>query len=1188
MGTAINTISNIDIADLYYKIKATEKQISEQTRELHSAKERLAKANTNASDIHTLDYEYKKTKGELDNFEQIRRNIQSKISQYNSLRSEWSRKAEDACKKAALLGLEVTFSASGIAVYNNPIHSGIYSDFSSQGSQQPIIKTSTFKFKGAIANDFKERILKVYPTWLEMAKAFWEVWKETDKLFKPNYDTTFADVLHALNSEISKGSDKLKDIDYKLQGLNRNNFGNPSEEIKAYEGKINALSVNLERLREQYDNIYETDPILGILYKGNSAYNEQWLERIEKLAQTRTALRGLKIPGGVLDLRTQKNIFISSRNSNKNKADYFKALLATYLLAFKPGVINIDIIEKDPSPQLVHGLDRSICKITDYKNHIAISEVINRLKQRYIELEYNPNGEIPSQLTIFYGYDDKSFDSIVKELNDVIAYGPARGLYFILVGGEGFDMSQSEHLRNKFNPVEFQAPDNLLSRDTDVRSSGKKLSLESWIFDHFQSFAKYNSNKVCPSLVDGTFYDRRNRLTEITAAGKNEKPKMIVPFAEKSDGTELNIVFTSDSASSTFVVGQTGVGKSYLLHSILSNMMLKYDTTAVELILMDFKTAGVELNYYKDVPHVSHLLVNGNDKQMVQEILKSIEKEMRQRGDALTTYDCEELAGYNKIAKSKGLKTYPYMIMVVDECSGLFEADQGIGIGTDEIKRIITKIAKEGRNQGIFMILSTQTYHGSGIPRDVIKQFKTFMFMKCSAEDVADCDINDSDLKNRVGSLKKSEVIMFRDNQKTEGRVYDYAGKKESDDDAMGIYKKKTIRYLRDPKNYTNPTKKQFYFSSKDRKYFENNEFDALAECIKNGKICMLPGRRISTDQKPVVCELKQAQGNNVLILGVNSERQAERVMWAGVMSLWKTSMNRDRDSQFYIFDNTSDGKPIDQLPIVNEISRLRNVSILPDSLKLLGIGDVFADVLLRNAELEKEKAANNAEIEGSSLADLVKLHRSKKTGNKKFPPIFLILPNHETFFSQLNKEFKIPKKITEYSENQEQTGSTTKGTNGNVKETDFGSIIMGGENATSTMPKKIENFSEIGKTADSIKTYAEALNYILSYGSEVGVHVIIQTSDLSKVIPNKKFSSAGNELNQLFSEIIMLRMPIAAAESITLGCHRLVAELPAELDRLRALIYSPYAISDNLSYLIPFDFPKEKDIDGLFRKLQD
>lgn len=1198
MQTDINAINEIDAIASYNNIKKIENTIKETEEKLAAAKKKQSEANDNASELDRKEDEYNREKAYHDRLIQRREIISRCISEYHSLRSTWSEVAEDACKKAALLNLKVTISAAGINVEQVTVCGGIYSDFSYSSSQQPVI-TGTFKFNGDIANDFRKRILKIFPAWLTMAKAFWRVWEETDKLYKPNYDTTCEDVSRALNTDITKQEEKLKVLGSELTKLKNKDFGNPRLSIESLSKDLNNLKEDLKKEQGKYNYIYENDPILGILskLKGHKYYGKEWLDRVKDLAMTRTELRGLQMPGGMLDLRKHKNIFISSPDSPQLRSEYFKALLATYLLAFPVGKINIDIIEKDPAPKLIHDLDRSICKITDYKNNQGVSEVINRIKQYYIELEGINNGQIPTQLTVFYGYDDRSFETIVKDLNDVITNGPTRGLHFIAVGSESFTPAQSSLLKNKFNPVGFHAPDDLFNNNdaiaiiTETDSSGKetgkrKESFERWIFNHFKTYAKVTGNKVCPSLADGTFYDRKNRFTEITAPD-DDKPKMAVPFGEKTNGSVMNLELSSNAASCAFIVGQTGSGKSYLLHSILSNMMLKYDTTAVELILMDFKTAGVELNYYKDVPHVSHLLVNGNDKQIVQEILKSIKVEMENRGNAFKELGCDEISNYNKKAKSKGLSTYPYMIMAVDECSGLFDSDQGVGMAADEIKKIITTIAKEGRSQGIFMILATQTYHGSGIPRDVIKQFNTFLLMKCSAEDVTDCDINDNDLKNRVGSLKQGEVVMYRktDNSKAEGKVYDYAGKKEHDDDEMGIYKKKTIEYLRDVNNYSKPGKDPFYFSSNARAYFDeyNKEFSAMRESVEHNKICLIPGRRISTDQMPVVCELKQTHGNNVLILGANGERQAERVLWSSVMSLWGSAMKRDAESQFYIIDNAPDGKPLKELKPVNEISGLKNVTILSDNLRHIGIGEAFADVLLRNVELEKEKAEKDAEMEELSLADLVRKQQSVKSGDRrKFHPIFLVLPNHELFVSQLTKDFKVPKKLKDNPEYSAQQGtSREEATDTKAR---FGVEIY--KPGTSTSAPSPASSQSLRNIVDSIKTYADALGYILKYGPEVGAYVIVQTSDLDKIIPDKNLS--GNDLNHLFSEIIMLRMPIAAAERINLGCHRLVIELPADIDRLRALIYSPYASSDNLSYLIPFDFPKEDKIGNLFKKLRE
>lgn len=1199
MGTIIENINENDALSIIKRINSITEEISILKNNLKNAKTAEDKGKEYNNNRTKAKSELDKSKIKKDQVDEARRNINRSINYYIDCRVKWSSVAEDVCEKAAILDLIVTFTASGIKIEEvvprgSSVPGGIYSNFRYDTIQKPLFSDS-YKLKGEIGKDFKKRLEDVYPAWLEMAKAFWSVWKEADEVFDPNYDATIDDLRKGIDKIVSE---REKEYD-KLNSILKNNYSSYTDtkgietDIKKFERLIEDNEGEKSYLKNRYKQIFDNDPILGVLQPYNGGYSEQWLKHVEKLASERTQLPYLRLPGKyeLLDLSKNKNIYISS-NDSEEKGKYFKALLATYLFAFPKGLINIDIIEKDPSPQIVGKLDKSICHITNYNDFQNTTELINRLKQLYKIQENSTDQGKPTQLTVFYGYDDRSFDRIVNELGEVIANGPKRGLYFILVGGEGFDINRSPFLANKFNPEPFKTDINLqgIKVNTTIKINDiekfKEITLEDWLYNNLSTYEKNVINKICPEVENGDFFKRENLITEILQAPSGKKTEMIVPFGESYNGNRMNLTLSSEIASCTFVVGQTGSGKSFLLHSILTNLMLKYDTTAVKLILMDFKTAGVEFKYYKDVPHVSHLLVNGNDKQIVQEILRSLNDEMARRGEDFKKADCQNVAQYNEYAKSNGKKTYPYIVMAVDECSGLFESDEGIGMRSEEIKKIITKIAKEGRSQGIFMILATQTYHGSGIPHDVIKQFNTFLLQKCSSDDVTDCDINDNDLKARVPYLQQSQVIMYRREPKTkdEGLVYDYAGAKLPEPD-KNKYKKTIHDYLCHQANFTIPENKQFYFSSIDCANFKEDELKAITECISEDKICLIPGQRIATDRKPVVCELKQAAGNNVLIVGTNNERQAERVLWSSVISLWKTALHHDEKSVFYIFDNAPDGKSLTIAPPVKQIQNLRNITILNDRLKFAGIDEVFSKVFIRKLEQEQENAKFDEDTQNLDLSELVKRSNNNVYDNRRiYNPLFLILPNHDLFVSQLVKEFNIPKKVKNYkaqnaSSQSDELPSEQQFPKSIIRSNPFNwnDSINTGNNNVATTSANTSNATWAALT--SIKNYAEALRYILNNGPEVGVYTIIQTSNSGKILPEDKIG--GDKLLRLFSEIIMLKMTQIHAENLGLSYHKLVANLSAEIDRLRGLIYSPNASSDNLNYFIPFDFPE----DGIYIK---
>ena len=84
----------------------------------------------------------------------------------------------------------------------------------------------------------------------------------------------------------------------------------------------------------------------------------------------------------------------------------------------------------------------------------------------------------------------------------------------------------------------------------------------------------------------------------------------------KSSNKEINFTMDMVSHVHSFIIGQSGSGKSVFLHNIIGSAILKYAPEDLQLYLLDFKLGGVEFNRYKGIKHVKSLLVDNSDQQI--------------------------------------------------------------------------------------------------------------------------------------------------------------------------------------------------------------------------------------------------------------------------------------------------------------------------------------------------------------------------------------------------------------------------------------------------------------------------------------------------------------------------------------------------------------------------------------------
>jgi S-DNA-T family DNA segregation ATPase FtsK/SpoIIIE len=137
------------------------------------------------------------------------------------------------------------------------------------------------------------------------------------------------------------------------------------------------------------------------------------------------------------------------------------------------------------------------------------------------------------------------------------------------------------------------------------------------------------------------------------------------------------------------IAGETGSGKSTVLRSIITNLIL---TSDCELFLVDLKR-GAEFNVFQKSSRVKEF---ARTRGEAEKLLKRMSAEIDRRYDLLYENDCVDIKQYNGKFKNK-LK---YQVLIVDEFADLMHQDKSISI--------IEELAAKARACGIHMILSTQ------------------------------------------------------------------------------------------------------------------------------------------------------------------------------------------------------------------------------------------------------------------------------------------------------------------------------------------------------------------------------------------------------------------------------------------------------------------------------------------------
>ena len=365
-------------------------------------------------------------------------------------------------------------------------------------------------------------------------------------------------------------------------------------------------------------------------------------------------------------------------------------------------------------------------------------------------------------------------------------------------------------------------------------------------------------------------------LPQVTAAsvdhdkllGKGFEPidkAIVIPVGSSENGDLVDFTLDTVSHIHCFIIGQSGTGKSVFLHDVIIGAMSKYSPEELELYLMDFKIGGVEFNRYKNEKHVKALLVDNSDVQITLEILRDISNRMRERGKLLRASGVSNIVEYNQKNPDKKM---PRIVFIADECHVMFPSSSNKEMKLyREISDILAKIAKEGRSQGVHLVLATQTIAQSDIPSEVINNISDFYLLKCAASD-SNRLVEDS---SKITSQLKTGQVLHHDIDSDVVFKSTYLPTSE----AMKVIDKINSK----TKAFKN---EQFYFVGSQ--VFEID--DEVRSLLKQKGNAVAVGRSIDTKKEPVIIPLRKEYADNVILFGINDEEQVSRTTMATMKSL--------------------------------------------------------------------------------------------------------------------------------------------------------------------------------------------------------------------------------------------------------------------------------------------------------------
>lgn len=456
---------------------------------------------------------------------------------------------------------------------------------------------------------------------------------------------------------------------------------------------------------------------------------------------------------------------IETLNANDYVKDVLRNILLKILMVNQPGKVKLTLFDTVGSGDAFAMFGRIVSR-DDRTNKIIngqiwtqqrdmqekldvivahISNVIQRCLQGKYEniLTYNKDAKQnaePYNIISIMDFPANFNEQMLKNLERIVENGARCGV-FTIISKNNEEMKKldpklqilADGICNKLNKWHVEKEQIKLEIDgrkideftleLDPMPVGEKLEE---ILEKLKAGIK-DADKVVIEYDDSIATEKEEMLKGSTLKG------IRVPIGVHGVNEQQFLTLGVGGAQHALIAGQTGSGKSSLLHTIITSLLCQYSEEELNIYLVDFKR-GVEFKTYaKCILPVFKVIAIESEKEFGFNVLEHLEREQKIRADLFKKNN--DVTNIEEYRNETG-KPMPRILVIIDEFHELFSSEND---GFSKKAAIyLERIVRQGRAFGIHIILASQSLSNiSGISKSVLDQMAVRIALKCSETDAA-------------------------------------------------------------------------------------------------------------------------------------------------------------------------------------------------------------------------------------------------------------------------------------------------------------------------------------------------------------------------------------------------------------------------------------------------------------------